>query len=222
VVQGIEGHGGSPLEPVLEILEGGWPWLPLWPLGLAMAWRQRHQRWARWCLGLTLLPLARHGRLVMLDGAQLSAMALLGWGLLQLPAGGERGTFRWGAVVGLAGSALLLLKAPLALPLLAGSLLIRWLDRDLSPRRGLVLLLAIAAGLLPGLLWHGAHLLARGDGAWQMWTSQGFRRVVQGIEGHGGSPLEPVLEILEGGWPWLPLWPLGLAMAWRQRHQRWA
>ena len=173
-------------------------------------------------IALTLLPLARHGRLVLLDGAQLSAMALLWWGLLQLPSAGERGAVRWGAVVGLAGSALLLLKAPLALPLLAGSLLIRWFDRDLSPRRGLVVLVAIAVGLLPGLVWHGAHLLARGDAAWQMWTSQGFRRVVQGIEGHGGSPLEPVLEILEGGWPWLPLWPLGLAMAWRQRGQRWA
>ena len=63
---------------------------------------------------LTLLPVARHGRLAMLDGTQLSAMALLWLALLKLNC--SRTSALWGAVAGLMGSAMLLLKAPLLVP----------------------------------------------------------------------------------------------------------
>jgi 4-amino-4-deoxy-L-arabinose transferase-like glycosyltransferase len=82
------------------------------------------------------------------------------------------------------------------------------------------LLLGLALGLLPGLGWHLFHLMARGPEALEMWTSQGFARVGGSVEGHSGGPLPPLLEVLKGGWPWLPLWPFGLALAWRQRRQR--
>ena len=35
------------------MLSGGWPWLLLWPVGLARAWHERRSRWGRWVLGLT-------------------------------------------------------------------------------------------------------------------------------------------------------------------------
>ena len=63
---------------------------------------------------LTLLPVARHGRLAMLDGTQLTTMAVLWLALLQLT--GSRYSALWGGVAGLMASAMLLLKAPLLVP----------------------------------------------------------------------------------------------------------
>ncbi len=193
------------------------------PLLAAIQWRlrpgDRLSALATGAIALTLLPLARHGRLAMLDGCQLVAMALIWWALLGATAPRRR-LLRWGLMAGLGGTALLLLKAPTALPVLVMALALRLLDRDLGRRDWAWLLAVIALGLLPGLAWHGFHALARGDGALQMWTSQGFARVSQAMEGHGGGPLEPVLEVLEGGWPWLPLWPFGLGLAWRQRRSQ--
>ena len=171
-------------------------------------------------IALTLLPLARHGRLAMLDGAQLSAMALLWWAVLGC-SGSRRSLVGWAFLAGLAGSALLLLKAPTALPVLLVALLLRLLQRDLDRRAWGWLLLGLLLGLVPGLSWHLGHGLERGGAALEMWTHQGFARLSTGLEGHTGSPLEPVLEVLEGGWPWLPFWPLGMALAWRQRRSRW-
>ena len=174
---------------------------------------------------LTLLPLARHGRLVMLDGTLLVAMVLVWWALLSaVPRPGRRGQLSllgWGLLAGLAGSALLLLKAPAALPLLLGPWLLRLGDRALGRPQLLSLGLGVLLGLLPGLGWHLGHLLVRGPEALVMWHEQGFARRADRLEGHSGGPLQPVLEVLEGGWPWLPLWPFGLALAWRQRRSTW-
>ncbi len=171
-------------------------------------------------VALTLLPLARHGRLVMLDGTLLSAMVLVWWGLL-LAKGPARSLLWGGLMAGLATSALLLLKAPVALPVLFFSLLLRWSDRDLRARAWCWLVLAVVLGLLPGLAWHGWHGWVRGPQALEMWTNQGLARVAQGVEGHGGGPWPPLLEVLKGGWPWLPLWPFGMALAWTQRRSPW-
>ncbi len=210
-------------------------------------------------IALTLLPLLRHGHLLMLDGCQLVAMVLLWWAVVGVggqlalearqadtnnrpqglrrerpqdqtvrldgsrpePLANERkNDLIHGLLAGLATSALLLLKAPVAFPMLAGTLLLRLLERDLDRRRWILMALGVALGLLPGLAWHGGHLLVRGEDALQMWLGQGFARVGTALEGNSGGPLTAVLEVLEGGWPWLPLWPFGMALAWRQRRTR--
>jgi len=171
-------------------------------------------------VALTLMPLARHGRLVMLDGTLLSAMALVWWALLQAE-GPPRTLLRGGLLAGLATSVLLLLKAPVALPVVMTALVLRWSDRDLRGRAWGWLLVALAVGLLPGVAWHGWHGWVRGPQALEMWTSQGLARIGQGMEGHGGGPWPPLLEVIKGGWPWLPLWPFGMGLAWRERRSRW-
>jgi hypothetical protein len=57
----------------------------------------------------------------------------------------------------------------------------------------------------------------RGDGALVMWGAQGVARLTSTLENHGGGPAVPLIQFLVGGWPWLPLWPFGLVLAWRQR-----
>ncbi|MEB3334762.1 MAG: 4-amino-4-deoxy-L-arabinose transferase [Cyanobacteriota bacterium] len=169
-------------------------------------------------MALTLMPLARHGHLAMLDGSQLAAILLLWWAALSPPRGAGA-LLRDGALMGLAGSALLLLKAPLALPVLGGTLLLRAGDGALGKRHWPWLLLGLAVGLLPGLAWHGAHGLARGPDALRMWLGQGFARVHQRLEGHSGGPWLAITEVLEGGWPWLALWPAAMGLAWRERRR---
>ena len=74
---------------------------------------------------LTLLPVARHGRLAMLDGTQLTAMGLLWLALLQLHR--RRCSGLWGTIAGLMASAMLLLKAPLLVPAaVAAGLALAW------------------------------------------------------------------------------------------------
>ncbi|MEB3170959.1 MAG: 4-amino-4-deoxy-L-arabinose transferase [Synechococcaceae cyanobacterium] len=171
-------------------------------------------------IALTLLPLARHAHLAMLDGLQLTAMAALWLGVLLARPCGRR-SLAAGLVAGLAGSLLLLLKAPVALPVLLLALALRWADRDLGRRPWRWLLLGLALGLLPGLAWHGWHLAWRGDAALLMWGRQGLARVTHSLENHGGGPLPPLIQVLSGGWPWLPLWPAAIGRAWRQRGDRW-
>jgi 4-amino-4-deoxy-L-arabinose transferase-like glycosyltransferase len=168
---------------------------------------------------LTLLPLARHGRLAMLDGTQLTAMALVWLGLLSAGPGARR-ALGGGLVAGLGGAMLLLLKAPVALPVLAGALLLRRLDGDLERRGWRWLLAGLLLGLLPGLTWHGWHLAMRGGDALVMWGPQGMGRLVRAVNANGGGPLMPLTQMVVGGWPWLPLLPFALAQAWRERRQQ--
>jgi 4-amino-4-deoxy-L-arabinose transferase-like glycosyltransferase len=196
------------------------------PLVALVQWRLRPgDRVAAICtaaVALTLLPLMRHGRLAMLDGSLISAMALQWWALLSLSSAPSRSQHRhWGLIAGAAGSAILLLKAPASLPLLVGACLLLAWERRWTPRQWLPLLIWIVIGLLPGLLWHGWHLLERGPEALAMWGRQGLARVVSPVEGHSGGWRVPVLEVLEGGWPWLALWPLAMLTALQQRRSRW-
>ena len=90
----------------------------------------------------------RHDRLAMLDGALVSASGLLWWQLLVsaiagLAIAGQR------VLSGLACSGLLLLKAPLLLPVLGIGLLLLALERQHSRAQWLLLLVGLAIGLLP-------------------------------------------------------------------------
>ena len=189
-------------------------------VGLVQARLRPHQSavaLATSAMALTLMPLARHGRLVMLDGTQLAAILVIWWAVLT-PDHRRGPLLLHGGLMGLAGTVLLLLKAPLAFPILAATLALRAWDRDLQGRQWRWLLLGLAVGLLPGLAWHGLHALERGADALQMWLGQGFARVHQQLEGHSGGPIMPITEVLEGGWPWLALWPGAMGLAWRERR----
>ncbi len=170
---------------------------------------------------LTLLPVARHGRLAMLDGTQLTAMALLWLALLKL----NRSHYSalWGAVSGLMASAMLLLKAPLLVPAAAAAgLALAWGQEWRSWNNRPAACGGMLLGLVPGIGWHLWHAHIRGSQALWLWWGDGAGRVLLAAgEGSDMGWRVPAIEILEGGWPWLPLLPFALIWAWRSRENRW-
>ena len=195
------------------------------PLGGWLQWTlrpgDRSSALATSVILLTLLPVARHGRLAMLDGTQLSAMALLWLALLQL--NGSRTSALWGAVAGLMASAMLLLKAPLLVPaVVAGGLALVWGREWKTWNNHAAAFGGMLLGLTPGVGWHLWHAHIRGSQALWLWGGDGAGRVL--LDAGEGSDLGwrvPVIEVLEGGWPWLPLVPFALIWAWRCRQSRW-
>lgn len=188
---------------------------------------RRNDERSAWLAGLilmTLLPMARQGRLVMLDGVQLSCALLLWWGWLR--------SLRepWiGLLAGLGSSGVLLSKPPALLGFLVIPIVIGLAENQLVPnsersnrarihwstRFSWVLL-----GLVPGISWHAWNFNQRGDQAWHMWGAQGLARVTTVLGDKSGAWVMPLTEVLEGGWPWLLLLPSGLIWAWRCRHRR--
>ena len=195
------------------------------PLGGWLQWTlrpgDRSSALATSVILLTLLPVARHGRLAMLDGTQLSAMALLWLALLKL--NGSRTSALWGAVAGLMASAMLLLKAPLLVPAaVAAVVALAWSQEWKSWTNKSAALIGMLLGLTPGIGWHLWHAHIRGSEALWLWGGDGAGRVL--LDAGEGSDLGwrvPVIEVLEGGWPWLPLLPFALIWAWRWRQSRW-
>ncbi|AII48369.1 4-amino-4-deoxy-L-arabinose transferase [Synechococcus sp. KORDI-52] len=170
---------------------------------------------------LTLLPVARHGRLAMLDGTQLTTMALFWLALLQLNR--SRCSGLWGAVAGLMASAMLLLKAPLLVPAgAAAGLALAWGREWRTWNNRTTAGCGMLLGLAPGVGWHLWHAHIRGSEALWLWGGDGAGRVL--LDAGEGSDLGwrvPMIEVLEGGWPWLPLIPFALIWAWRWRQSRW-
>ena len=195
------------------------------PLGGWLQWTlrpgDRSSALATSVILLTLLPVARHGRLAMLDGTQLTAMALLWLALLQL--NGSRTSALWGGVAGLMASAMLLLKAPLLVPAaVAAGLALAWGQEWKCWNNKSAALIGMLLGLAPGIGWHLWHAHIRGSEALWLWGGDGAGRVL--LDAGEGSDLGwrvPVIEVLEGGWPWLPLLPFALIWAWRWRQSRW-
>ena len=194
------------------------------PLGGLLQWQLRPGDRDS-CLGtsailLSLLPIARHGRLAMLDGTQLTVMAVLWIGLLRLhrtrhPAGIS-------LLTGLAASGMLLLKAPLLLPAAAAGLAAVGLGQEWRHWRLTTAAPTLLIGVLPGIAWHLWHAWHRGASALWLWGGDGAGRVL--LDAGEGSDLGwrvPLIELLEGGWPWLLLFPIALFGAWHARQSRW-
>ena len=161
---------------------------------------------------MTLLPMARHGRLAMLDGSLVTSMLLLWTGWL------SSRTRPWhGLLAGLGITGVLMLKPPAVLGFLLITAAISAIDRRQSHWRRSAMAWVVA-GSAPGLAWHLWHVSQRSSDALLMWGGQGLSRVAEVVGDSTGAWVMPLTEVLEGGWPWLLLLPAGVIWAWRQRH----
>ena len=169
---------------------------------------------------LTLLPIIRYGRMAMLDGTQLSAIAFL-WFCLSSIKNDKSNKLKFlGA--GFAGSFILLLKAPVIIPALVAPLLPLIFESRAQKYFHNLSWMWLVYGLIPGFAWHMWNFISLGSGAFWMWWGDGAGRVL--FEQGSGSELGvlvPIIEVLEGGWPWILVWPIGLLSAFFSLNSRW-
>ncbi len=166
---------------------------------------------------LTLLPVARHGRLAMLDGGVLCFSLLLVFCLLR-----TRRDLRWGLGVGIAFGLLCLTKGIVAL--LIGTIALIFIALD-TPRllTSGHLWVGLLLGSLPAAAWYGAQWWHYKINFVQTFLqSQSFSRIVTPVESHAGPPWYYLLEILKYSLPWLLFLPWGFRLVWENRNMGWA
>ena len=166
---------------------------------------------------LTLLPVVRHGRLAMLDGAVLCFFLLMVWCLLR-----SRRDLRWGLGVGIGLGLICLTKGILAI--LLGAIAAIFLFWD-TPRllRSWYLWIGTILGLAPAVAWYMLQWLHYGSIFIQShFLGQSLDRILQTVEHNRGPIWYYLLEILKYSAPWVMFWPEGLRLAWKNREMSWA
>lgn len=166
---------------------------------------------------LTLLPIVRHGRLAMLDGAVLCFFLLTLWCLLR-----GRRDFRYTLGAGLGLGLICLTKSIIVL--LLGAIALLFLLWD-TPRllKSPYLWLGLLLGMMPATFWFGAQYLHYGIQFIKTTVQdQTFSRIWQSVENRSGPLWYYLLEIVKYSLPWLLFFPLGLRLAWLHRNTSWA
>jgi 4-amino-4-deoxy-L-arabinose transferase-like glycosyltransferase len=166
---------------------------------------------------LTLLPVVRHGRLAMLDGAVLCFFLLLLFCLLR-----TRRDLRWGLGVGIAFGLLCLTKGVVALLLVAIGLSFVFWDTPRLLSSGYVWA-GVLLGSLPVVLWYGLQGLYYGEQFLNLnLVSQSLSRVWVPVENNAGPPWFYLVEIAKYSAPWLLFLPQGFRQVWDNRNLGWA
>ena len=163
---------------------------------------------------LTLLPVVRHGRLAMLDGAVLCFLLLSMWCLLR-----SRRDLRYALGAGI-GFGLICLTKGVMLGLLLGAIGCLFLVWD-TPRllTSGYLWGGLAIGTLPVAGWYFAQWVHYGQDFINInLISESFRRISEPVSNHKGPPWYYLLEILESAWPWQLFYLQGLRLTWENRN----
>jgi 4-amino-4-deoxy-L-arabinose transferase-like glycosyltransferase len=166
---------------------------------------------------LTMLPVVRHGRLAMLDGAVVCFFLLTIWCLLR-----SRRNLRYCLGVGMGLGLICLTKGILGLLLGAIALVFIFWD---TPRllTSWYLGVGILIGTAPVGLWYAAQWWHYGqffqDHAI---VNQSLSRIWTTVENHQAPPWYYLLEILKYSWPWLIFLPQGSINTWVNRNLSWA
>jgi len=165
---------------------------------------------------LTTLPLVRHGRMAMLDGAVVAFTVLLVWSALR-----SRRDLRWCLGMGLSLSFIGLTKGIMAI--LLGGIVLAFLVWD-TPRlfRSFYFWGGVSLGCLPVLSWYGLQ--------WYHYQqqfletaiiSQSVSRLWRSVDNNTGPPWYYLLRLLHF-LPWLIFSLYGLHLAWQNRIWSWA
>lgn len=166
---------------------------------------------------LTLLPVVRHGRLAMLDGAVLCFEILMFWCALR-----SRRDLRWSLGIGLAFALIGLTKGMMGV--LLGAIALIFLAWD-TPRllTSLYFWGGVSLGSLPVIGWYAAQWIHYD----QQFTETGIfqqslHRIWQPVDQHQGPPWYYVFEILKYSFPWLIFSLYGLQLAKDNINWSWA
>lgn len=166
---------------------------------------------------LTLLPVVRHGRLAMLDGAVLCFFLLMLWCLLR-----SRRDLRYALGVGIGLGLICFTKGILGLLLFAIAVIFIAWDTPRLLTSG-YLWFGLLLGLAPVFAWYYAQWLHYGLLFLNVhFLNQSLQRIWQPVSGNTAPPWYYLLEIVKYSWPWLLFWPSGLRLAWENRNMGWA
>lgn len=166
---------------------------------------------------LTTLPVVRHGRLAMLDGAVICFFLFTIWCLLR-----SRRNLHYCLGVG-AGLGLICLTKGI-LGLLLGAIALGFLAWN-TPRllTSWYMWTGIFLGSVPIFWWYAAQWLHYGQFFAQTGVvHQSFSRIWTAVEHHSGPPWYYILELGKSGWPWIIFLPLAGLSAWENRNLSWA
>lgn len=166
---------------------------------------------------LTLLPIARHGRVAMLDGAIACWLCLGVWCLLR-----GRKNHRWLLGMGIALGMICLTKG-IMMGVLLGGILACFMLWD-SPKLLQISYLwsGLLLGLMPAISWYVLQYLNYGaDFLGINLGTQTFNRIWSPISTISAPPWYYLLEIAKYSLPWLIFLPYGLKLALSNRHLSW-
>ena len=166
---------------------------------------------------LTMLPIARHGRLAMLDGAVLCFFVLLIWCALR-----SRRDPRWGFGIGIALGLLMLTKGMIVVPL-AAIVLGFWVWDSPRLLSSAYLWTGLVLGCLPAVGWDSAQWFHYGSAFLNTHVlDQSLSRLWVSVDQNTGPPWYYGLELLKYAWPWAMVVPIAFRTAWRSRTLSWA
>ncbi|MEH2198720.1 ArnT family glycosyltransferase [Nostoc sp.] len=190
------------------------------PLLYCIAREIFRQRWAAIysaLIYLTMLPVVRHGRLAMLDGAMVSFLMVMMLCVLR-----SRRDLRYCLGVGVSFGLICLTQGLLGV--LLGAIAIVFLFWD-TPRllSCYYLWLAIFIGILPVAGWYSAQLIHYGYTFAQVGlVNPSLGRIGSFVEGNPEPPWYYVVELLKYTWPWLLFLPQTVRLTWENRNLSWA
>lgn len=167
---------------------------------------------------LTSLPVVRHGRLAMLDGALLCFTLGMLWCVLR-----SRRNSRYALGIGI-GIGLVCMTKGIMMAALLGAIALIFLILD-TPRllRTAYFWLGIGIGSTPVVAWYGTQWLHYGHlFVGNNLVNQSFSRIWTTVEDNTGPPWYYLLEVMKYGFPWLLFWPLAIRRAWENRNLSWA
>ncbi|MEL7244544.1 MAG: glycosyltransferase family 39 protein [Cyanobacteria bacterium J06641_2] len=166
---------------------------------------------------LTMLPVVRHGRLAMLDGAAVCFFMMMLLCVLR-----SRRNLRYCLGVGIGFALICLTKSILGI--LLGVVAMIYLFWD-TPRllTSKYMWMGMFIGAVPVAFWYGAQWLHYGQNFVNTgMMNQSLSRIWNSVEGHSGPPWYYLLEICKYTWPWLIFVPASLRFAWENRNLSWA
>ena len=167
---------------------------------------------------LTTMPVVRHGRLAMLDGAVLCFQILMMLSILR-----ARRDLRWGLLAGIS-FALICLSKGWMMGLLLAAIAFLFLCWD-TPRliSSVYLWSGLLLGVTPVIAWQVAqYQYYGGNFVNTSIKDQSLDRIFTSVEGNQGPIWYYLLELLKYPHPWLFVAVCGLAMAWKNRNWSWA
>ncbi|MGI0481824.1 ArnT family glycosyltransferase [Geminocystis sp. CENA526] len=167
---------------------------------------------------LTTMPVVRHGRLAMLDGAVLCFQMLMMLFVLK-----ARRDLRYALPAGIAFGLICLSKGWM-LGLLLGSIVLLFLMWD-TPRliSSVYLWCGLFLGILPVIAWQVAQYFHYGEQFINTSVKdQSLDRVFTAVEGHQGAIWYYVMELLKYPHPWIFIAIAGIVIAWQNRNWSWA